>query len=121
MNNDSAPLDECPLPDGDYAIVEQLGHRTMIGRYTEIERFGVKMMALEPLFGDGLLPPVYIGGPSIYQVTLCTREIAWARRPLARYQLPSSISATLPPTAIASPADDDANVPRDDDNDKDEF
>lgn len=93
----------CQLPEGEYAIVEQLGHRTMIGRYAEIERFGGKMMALEPLFGDGLLPPVYIGGPSIYQVTPCTREIAWKRRPRYRYQLPSSVSATLPPEALPEP------------------
>ena len=52
------------MPLGEYAIVEALGHRTLVGRVTEIERFGTKMLQVEPLFGDVMLGPVLLGGGS---------------------------------------------------------
>ncbi|WP_230770629.1 hypothetical protein [Sphingomonas sp. Leaf4] len=91
-----------PLPDGDYAIVEVLGHRTIIGRVTEVERFGTKLMAIEPIFAGALLAPVLVGGGSLYQYTPCSREVATARAPSRRYGLPSSIAAMLPPEADAT-------------------
>lgn len=84
------------LPPGDYAIVEVMGHRTLVGRVTEVERFGTKLMSIEPLFSGELLPGVLIGGASIYQFTPCTPEVASARQPKQVWQLPASIAATLP-------------------------
>ncbi|WP_408591627.1 hypothetical protein [Novosphingobium sp.] len=94
------PLSAIDLPPGEYAIVEALGHRTLVGRVTEIERFGTKMLQVEPLFGDVMLGPVLLGGGSIYQFTPCSADTAFARRPTKAYQLPGSIAATIPPPAL---------------------
>jgi len=88
-------------PPGDYAIVEILGHRTMIGRVSEVERFGTKLLSIEPLFDGELLPAVLVGGGSLYQFTPCTAEVAVARMPRKKWQLPASISATLSGDALA--------------------
>lgn len=90
------------MPLGEYAIVEALGHRTLVGRVTEIERFGTKMLQVEPLFGDVMLGPVLLGGGSIYQFTPCDAETAFNRRPKQIYQLPGSVAATIPPLALPS-------------------
>jgi hypothetical protein len=85
------------LPDGEYAIAEIMGHSTMIGRFTEVERFGTKMLQLEPIWQGKLLPAVFIGGASLYRFTPCTKDIAIKRQPTERYQLPEALRATLPP------------------------
>lgn len=90
------------VPSGEYAIVEALGHRTLVGRVAEIERFGTKMLQVEPLFGDVMLGPILLGGGSIYQFTPCSAEVAYNRRPKQTYQLPPSIAATIPPLALPS-------------------
>ncbi|MFD2578766.1 hypothetical protein ACFSTD_09620 [Novosphingobium colocasiae] len=50
-------LDASALPEGEYAIVEALGHRTLVGRVAEVERFGTKMLQVEPLFDLGHARP----------------------------------------------------------------
>ena len=92
------------LPDGEYAIAEILGHRTLIGRVTEVERFGSKLMAIEPILAGKLLPAVLIGGGSIYQYTPCSKERAAERAPTEEYYLPASIRAALPPSALPAPS-----------------
>ena len=99
-DNVSPLLGPDALPPGEYAIIELMGHQTLVGRVTEVERFGTKMLALEPLFNGHLLPVLFQGGPSIYRLTPCAADVAWARQPKATYQLPPSIVATLPPTAL---------------------
>lgn len=96
------PITSTELPAGDYAIVEALGHRTLVGRVAEIERFGTKMLQIEPLFGDFMLAPVLLGGGSIYQFTPCAAQTAWARRPVHAYQIPASVAATVPAAALPS-------------------
>jgi hypothetical protein len=91
------------LPDGEYAIVEVMGHRTIVGRVTEVERFGTKLMQIEPLFQSQLLAGVLIGGGSIYQFTPCSKEVAAERQPKQEYQLPPAVAATLPPALLPSP------------------
>ena len=88
------------MPAGEYAILEALGHRTLVGRVAEVERFGTKMLQIEPLFvssetGALMLGPVLIGGSSIYQFTPCTAIVALRSAPRQRYSLPSSIEGTL--------------------------
>lgn len=94
------------LPAGEYAIVEVLGHRTIVGRVEEVERFGTKMMSIEPIFQDQLLPAVLIGGSSIYQFTPCTLEAAAFGQPQETWQLPQPIRATLPCEMLSSPGPD---------------
>ncbi|GGZ02438.1 hypothetical protein [Novosphingobium colocasiae] len=93
-------LDASALPEGEYAIVEALGHRTLVGRVAEVERFGTKMLQVEPLFDSVMLGPVLLGGGSIYQFTPCDPATAWARRPKQTYQLPASVAATVPVIAL---------------------
>lgn len=96
----ATPITAMGLPQGEYAIVEALGHRTLVGRVSEVERFGTKMLQVEPMFGDVMLAPVLLGGGSIYQFTPCSAETAYTRRPKHAYQLPASVAATIPPLAL---------------------
>ena len=92
MQDDQPPA----RPKGEYAIVEVLGHRTIIGRISEVARFGATLMSIEPIWQDALLPAALIGGSSIYQLTPCSADVAFARQPRRHYQLPPSIQATVP-------------------------
>lgn len=91
------------LPMGEYAIVELFGHTTLVGRITEVERFGAKMMALEPIFNKHLLGPVYHGGAAIYRLTPCSPQIAWDRQHKESWSLPPSIRVVVPPEALPAP------------------
>ena len=84
------------LPDGEYAIVEIRGHRTIVGRIAEIERFGAKYLGIEAIWRDELLPAVLIGGTSVYQLTPCSAEVGAKRQPKHRYQLPDAIALIAP-------------------------
>lgn len=85
-----------PLPGGDYCILELFGHVTLVGRYREAEQFGVKMLAIEPLFRDMLLPVVFHGGAAIYRLTPVEPVVARAHQPMAAYLLPPAIKALVP-------------------------
>lgn len=107
-----------PLPGGDYCIVELFGHVTLVGRYKEVEQFGTKMMAIEPLFQDTLLPVVFHGGAAIYRLTPCEPETARKHQPTQGYQLPPSIRAVVPDALLPAPgasSHDYSNVDDDDD------
>lgn len=92
-------------PPGEYAIVELLGHTTLVGRVAEVERFGTKMLAIEVLFRDTLLPPVFQGGSSIYRFTPCPAEVAFKRQPRSAYHLPPAIKCVAPPLLLAATGD----------------
>lgn len=92
------------VADGEYAIVELFGHTTLVGRISEVERFGAKMLAIEPLFNGRLLDPIYHGGAAIYRLSPCSREIAWKRQPTDSWQLPPAIRAVLPLDALPAPS-----------------
>lgn len=100
MNETKTPTE---LPAGEYAIVELFGHTTLVGRVEEIERFGTKMLAIEPLFDGALLPVVFHGGAAIYRFTPCSAQIAWDRQPRHGYQLPPAIRAIVPETLLPAP------------------
>lgn len=87
----------------EYAIVEILGHRTLVGRVTEVERFGSKLMCIEPMFAGELLEGVLIGGSSIYQFTPCDWETALKRQPTDEWRLPPSVRAVLPERLLPAP------------------
>lgn len=107
------------LPEGEYAIVEVMGHRTIIGRVAEVERFGAKLLSIEPLFNGELLPAIMVGGSSLYQFTPCSAEVALRRCPKHTYQLPASVAATLPPLALPAAVPIDSIL--DDEVDEDEL
>jgi hypothetical protein len=103
MIDRTIPISATDMPAGDYAIVEALGHRTLIGRVAEVERFGTKMLQVEPLLGELMLGPVLLGGGSIYQFTPCSPEAAYSRRAKSEYDLPSSVIHAAPPAALPAP------------------
>lgn len=119
MADNITSISALDMPAGEYAIVEALGHRTLVGRVTEIERFGTKMLQIEPLFGDVMLGPVLLGGSSIYQFTPCSAATAFARRPTRNYELPASVLATVP--ALALPGSDELPSFLADDEEVDEY
>lgn len=80
-------------PPGDYAIVEILGHQTLIGRVEEADRFGGKMLRIEPIFAGVLLGPIYQSGASLYRFSPCTAAIAFANAPRQTYRLPEAVRA----------------------------
>lgn len=89
-------------PGGDYAIVELFGHTTLVGRIMEVERFGSKMLALEPIFRGELLPPVLHGGAAIYRLTPCSDEVAFSQAPTSTWSLPPAILVVVPPLLLAA-------------------
>lgn len=96
------------FPPGDYAIVEFMGHQTLIGRVAEVTRFGAAMLQIEPIFAGALLPPVLQGGSAIYRFTSCTAAIAFARAPKAtqRYALPDVLRAVMPQALLPAASAD---------------
>ncbi len=94
---------ETTLPPGDYAIVEMFGHTKLIGRMAETERFGAKMLALEPVFRGQLLSPVMIGGAAIYCLTPCSAEVALAKAPTREWSFPESVRAVIPAATLPVP------------------
>jgi hypothetical protein len=91
-------------PPGDYCIVELFGHVTLVGRYTEVEQFGTKMLAIEPLFDGTLLPVAFHGGAAIYRLTPCSAKVAFEQQPTHTYQLPLAIKAIVPAALLPTPA-----------------
>jgi hypothetical protein len=92
--------------EGEYAIVEQLGHRTLVGRVAEIDRFGTRLLQIEVLLSGELLAPILIGGSSIYGFTPCSREHALARQSRRASDLPYALAGAL------APLDDHGLAPR---------
>lgn len=99
---ETTPISATDMPEGEYAIVEVQGHRTLVGRICEIDRFGAKLLQVEPLFNEVMLGPVLIHGSMLYQLTPCSSAVAFQRRPTRNYELPASIFATVPATALPS-------------------
>ncbi len=105
------------LPPGRYAIVDLFGHTRLVGRIEEVEMYGTKMMAIEVLFRDVLLPPVFYGGAAIYGLTPCSDEVASAHQPRFDYQIPAAIRCIVPPLLLKAADDQEiAGETVDDDN-----
>ena len=113
--NEAVATQPRDFPPGEYAIVELFGHTTLVGRIEEVERFGAKMMALEPLFRDTLLPAVFHGGAAIYRLTPCSAAVAFERQPRAAYQIPTAIRCIVPTLLLEAPEDSQIVHQEDDD------
>lgn len=98
----ASPVSAAPTahPPGDYAIVEILGHQTLIGRVEEVERFGSRMLRIEPIFCGVLLGPIYQSGGSLYRFSSCAADVAFARAPRRLYQLPDAVRAAQDPGVL---------------------
>jgi hypothetical protein len=120
-----AAIAEAPweaVVDGEYAIVELFGHTTLVGRIAEAERFGAKMLAIQPLFNGRLLDAIFHGGAAIYRLTPCTREVAWKKQPTDTWNLPPAVRAIVPPEALPSPKGETATADdAETDDDQEEF
>ncbi len=112
--------DSARLPPGEYAFVELFGHTTLVGRIAEVERFGTKMMAIEPVFRDELLPAVFHGGAAIYRFTPCTPDAARAHQPTSEWQLPAPIRSIIPAALLEAPPTVKIEADEDEDEDEDE-
>lgn len=104
-------------PPGDYAIVELFGHTTLVGRIAEVERFGTKMLAIEPLFADEFLTAIFHSGAAIYRLTPCTAAVAFKEQPTRDWQLPPAIQKIAPVGLLPPPARDVAEEDTDSDDD----
>lgn len=101
--NEEGTLPTAAIPEGQFAIVELFGHTTLVGRIEEVDRFGTKMLSIEPLFNGDFLPAVLHGGASIYRLTPCDAATALKHQPREPYQLPATLRAIIPPTLLPAP------------------
>ena len=99
-----------------------MGHTTLVGRVTEIERFGTKMLGIETLFAGQLLPVILQGGAAIYRLTMCSPEVAWEgqHKPERMWQLPEPIRAIVPVALLPPPEPPPVQFPGADEHDDDD-
>lgn len=74
----NAPLE---FPEGKYAKVEMMGHRTLWGRISEVEIAGGKMLKVEPIVGGKIVGETLINSASLYALTPCSAAKAFAGAP----------------------------------------
>lgn len=102
------PAEESP---SEYARVEILGYRTHVGRISEVEKFGTKLLRVDVpkgKFENGFTTYFY-GGGSIYGITPC--DLAFVER-ANRDQTPPAL-LTVQPDAISRQEDEDNGVETD--------
>ncbi len=104
-------------PEGQYAKLEMMGHRTLWGRISEVTVFGAAMLKIEPIVGGQIVGEVLTGAASIYCLTKCSAEAAFRNAPSdTRYD--STLRLLAPPTPFnpeieLAPEDDDGAVGED--------
>lgn len=94
--------DQPAYPEGQFAIVEIMGHVTIVGRVREVQRFGVAMLAIEPLFNGSLLPVILQGGASIYRYTEVETAVAYQNQPKKEWQIPAVLRALMPARLLSA-------------------
>lgn len=68
-------------PEGQYAKVEMMGHRTLWGRISEVTLFGAAMLKIEPIVGGKIVGEVLTGAASIYCLTKVSAVTAFGMAP----------------------------------------
>lgn len=69
----------------EWAKVELMGHRVRVGRVSEVDRFGAKMLCIEPVEDDGATGATeFYGAAAIFCVTATTEAAVMAAVELAR-------------------------------------
>jgi hypothetical protein len=96
---------EAPTPEypaGKYAKVEMMGHRTIWGRISEVERYGAKLLSIEPIVGGKLLlqpdDAILTTAASLYCLTPVSAVTAFG-------MAPSSVRYDSTLKLIAAPAE----------------
>lgn len=92
-------------PEGEYAIVEVMGHVRHTGRWQEVERFGQKFCQVEPIQDGQFQPPILVGAASIYQMHFCTAQHAWETAPTT-WEYRRANQALLPAPSMEDEDDD---------------
>lgn len=60
-----------------WALVEQMGFRKTVGKVREVEMYGTKMLRLDvPVPASEEWTTRYCGGPSLYQITPLSDQVA---------------------------------------------
>ncbi len=78
-------MNDTPQPPEEWAKVEIFGHRTHVGRISEVERFGTKMLRIdEPTADPEVFVTLFYGGGSVFSVAPVTEQAA--REWVARYR-----------------------------------
>ena len=93
----TAPEPAEVLPDT-YAIIEVFGHRRLIGRVFEVERYGTKMLRIDiPKDGDFALgyTTQFYGGGSVFSETPC--DLDTVKRHYGRLRPPPAALAYRDP------------------------
>lgn len=78
-------MNDTITPPEEWAKVEIFGHRQHVGRISEVERFGAKMLRIdEPTADPEVFTTHFYGGAAVFSVALVTE--AAAREWVARYR-----------------------------------
>ena len=102
-----------------WAKVELMGHRTRVGKVSEVEMFGGKLMRIAALDDDGVEQPIeFYGASAMFCLTLTTEEavmMAVAEHKRLREEIDQRHREWLNRRALAEakdePADDDPEPP----------
>lgn len=96
-------------PTHEYAIVEIMGHRKLVGRISEVERYGVKFLRVEPMFAGSVMGvETFVQPGSIFCLTPIEHATAVRYAPTERYNLPDVIAAASAHLlALPSPDEDE--------------
>jgi hypothetical protein len=81
-----------------WAVISLMGHKTLAGRLTEEEKFGVKLGRVDVPTGDGFRTE-YFGGGSIYGIQIVSEQVA---RDVCKRTVPAPVSPWDYPKAIQS-------------------
>lgn len=110
------------MPPETWAILEQLGHRRLAGRVSEVEMFGVKMGRIDIPQADGKMMTKFFGGGSVYSMTIVNEEAARAVaagihcKPVEPWEMPKAL-----PPAPERPSGPERYTYSDSEDDPDKF
>src|SRR5882762_3136389 len=100
-----------------WALVEQMGFRKTVGKVSEVEMYGTKMLRLDippPDGGEDGWTTRFCGGPSLYQVSPLSEEVALdaiKRQADPRPVRPTDYRLPAPEALYDAGADDGDDLP----------
>lgn len=89
-----------------WAIVELMGHRKLVGRVSEVERYGSKMPRIDVPLPGGEFATQFYGGSAVYCESPTTEEVAraYAERYAPKPACEWDLQKLLPPRPEVSDA-----------------